>query len=152
MHSEARPAPDVLRKPIMACASLVVAAIVLVTFGRQDPTPAPIDPDAVKASVELTFTDIENGYVVASDAASGEEIARLGPGEGGFVRVTMRGFAAERKRRGLDDAEPFLLARLADGDLVLNDQETGRRMLLNAFGPSNEGAFAMLLDGKEAVQ
>lgn len=152
MISQTTPAPDVLRRPMMACIGLAVAAIVLVAVGRQDRAPAPIDPEVVKASVQLSFTDVGNGDVIASDAQTGAEIARLAPGEGGFVRVTMRGFAAERKRRGMSNAEPFLLARLADGDLILDDGETGRRMLLNAFGPSNEGAFAMLLDRKEAIQ
>ncbi|MDP3897676.1 MAG: photosynthetic complex assembly protein PuhC [Mesorhizobium sp.] len=142
---------DSLRKPITACAGLALSALLLVAIGRQDHTPPAIDPDGVKASVELVFTDAANGYVIASDAASGAEIMRFGPGEGGFVRVTMRGFAAERKARGTPNEQPFLLARLADDDLVLNDAETGRRMLLNAFGPSNEGAFARLLDRREVL-
>ncbi|MGF7162917.1 putative photosynthetic complex assembly protein [Rhodoligotrophos appendicifer] len=143
---------DPQRKAIMACGGLIVIAIGLVLFGRQGPRELVIDPAAVTRQVELHFTDLSDGTVIASDALTGAEIERLGPGVGGFIRVTMRSFASARKQRGMTAEEPFTLLRLKDGDLILTDRLTGRRMLLNAFGPSNERVFAELLDHGRMTQ
>ena len=102
--------------------------------------------------MELKFVDQADWSVVAYDAASGGELERINPGSGGFIRVTMRSFAAERINRGLGPEVPFALLRMSDGDLLLQDPATGRTMLLNAFGPSNEGVFAQLLDHGSTVQ
>lgn len=142
---------DPLRNVAIACGGMIAVALLLVAVGRQDrPVPA-IDPAAVASAVELRFDDAPNGTVVASDASSGEELERFGPGEGGFIRVTMRSFASERKQRGFGSEVPFSLTRLKDRSLILQDRLTGRRMLLNAFGPSNEGAFAELLDRRRTT-
>ncbi len=143
---------DPQRKPAIAFASLIGIVILLVAVGRQERAPAAIDPDAVIASVELRFSDLADGSVLARDAATGAELGQFGPGAGGFVRVTMRSFANERKQNGLGGDVPFTLVRMTDGDLVLRDPLTDRTMLLNAFGPSNEGAFAQLLDDGRTVR
>ena len=66
----------------------------------------------------------------------------VAPGTNGFIRGTMRGLVQERKRSGIDDSAPFLLTRWNDGTLSLKDPATGRRVNLDAFGPTNVGAFA----------
>ena len=146
------PKADPQRKPAIACACLIGAAMLLVAFGRQERLPPAIDASAVTGSIELKFADLPDGTVVALNAANGAEIERIAPGAGGFIRVTMRSFAAERLSRGLTDDDPFSLVRMKDGDLLLHDPVTGRRMLLNAFGPSNEGVFAALLDHGRTTQ
>ena len=138
--------PDPLRRQATVCGCLIGTALVIVALGRHAPPDARIDRAAVVQSVALKFQDLPDGSIVALNAADGAEIERVLPGVGGFIRVTMRSFAAERLRKGLSDAEPFLLARMNDGDLRLEDPLTGRTMLLNAFGPSNEAVFAELLD------
>jgi hypothetical protein len=50
--------------------------------------------------------------------------------------------ARERRRSGLDAATPFLLGTSRDAVIWLEDPATGRRIGLNAFGPTNAGAFA----------
>lgn len=147
-----RPKTDPQRKPAMACGALVVAAIVLVAVGRHEKTPIAVDPAAVAQSKELKFVDQPDGAVVAYDAGNGVELNRIAPGGGGFLRVTMRSFAEERKSRGFGSDVPFTLLRKTDGDLLLQDRLTGRTMLLNAFGPSNEGVFAQLLDHGRTTQ
>ena len=142
---------DPQRKPAIACGCLVAAAIVLVALGRHGREPATVGPDTAAQAVELRFTDLPDGTVVAA-AASGDEIERIAPGAGGFIRVTMRSFATERRSLGFDARTPFTLMRMSDGDLVLQDRLTGRTMLLNAFGPANEGAFAELLDHGRTTQ
>ncbi len=143
---------DPQRKPAIAGALLICAAIVLVLVGRHAQTPREIDPQSVVTSVAVRFDDLADGSVVASNAETGAELGRIGMGVGGFVRVTMRSFAIERKQRGLGSDVPFTLSRMTDGDLLLQDPLTHRTMLLNAFGPANEGAFAQLLDKGRTIQ
>lgn len=145
MASAARPS-DPHRKPAIACGCLIGAAFVLALVGRQFHAAPEFDPSAIAQSLDLRFSDLPDGTVVASDAATGSEIERIPPGTGGFIRVTMRSFAGDRLKREMTDEVPFQLARMNDGDLLLRDPLTGRSMLLNAFGPSNEGAFAELMD------
>jgi putative photosynthetic complex assembly protein len=152
MTGQARPFRDPQRKPAIAAGALIAMVIALAAFGRQAGPPPGIDPAAVVEAAELKFVDQADGSVVALDASSGAELERIAPGGGGFIRVTMRSFAGERKARGLGSDVPFKLLRMADGDLVLQDPLTGRTMLLNAFGPANEGVFAQLLDHGRTTQ
>lgn len=152
MQTGTAPFRDPMKRPAIACGSLIGLALVLAIFGRSDDYARSLPAkDAVAQTVELRFTDASDGSVIASDAANGARLAQIAPGEGGFVRVTLRSMAAERKQRGKGADAPFTLERTSGGDLVLSDPETGRIMVLNAFGPSNEGAFARLLD-HEATQ
>ena len=150
--SQAAIARDPQRKPAIACGCLIAAVVVLVALERHDPAPAFIDPANVKQTLELRFGDLPDGAVLVSDAATGAKIERIAPGAGGFIRVTMRSFANERKRDGLGSETPFTLTRMRDGDLYLQDSLTGRTMLRNAFGPSNEGVFAELIDHERTTQ
>lgn len=145
MHATAT-RTDPQKRPALACGALLAVTLLLVAFGRTDGGPHAIDEAVIRERVALTFDDLPDGTVVAVNAANGAELERIPPGEGGFIRVTMRSFAAERTSRGMDRTSPFDLLRLGDGDLVLTDRMTGRVMLLDAFGPSNEGVFAQLLD------
>lgn len=142
------PAPfrDPMRRPVIACASLIGVALLLAVLGRQEHGKAMPEASSVAESVALRFSDADDGSVIASDASTGARIARFAPGEGGFIRVTLRSLAAERKRHGMGAEVPFTLARTTGGDLVLSDEMTGRVMVLDAFGPSNAGAFSPLLD------
>jgi putative photosynthetic complex assembly protein len=51
----------------------------------------------------------------------------------------------ERRSHGLGMEHPFRIARYPDGRLVLEDLATDRVIDLQAFGPTNAGAFARLL-------
>lgn len=104
--------------------------------------------DAVRL-VELQFSDRADGGVDVIDAGTGDAIDTIRPGEGGFVRATMRGLASERKRTGVPLAPPFHLYETAEGHLILRDPETGRLVALDAFGQTNAGAFATFLAGTD---
>ena len=149
----ARPMPpatvktrDPHRREVLACAGLILAALLLAFVFRHGPTQVVIDPAEVSRSLDLTFRDLADGSVMAVNAATGEDIEIIAPGTGGFVRVTMRSYAKERQQRGLSSATPFLLAEMTNGTVFLQDPLTGRTMHLNAFGPANVGAFAAILD------
>jgi putative photosynthetic complex assembly protein len=96
-------------------------------------------------TLALRFEDQTNGSIIARDASNGAVVAMIAPETNGFMRASLRGLAQERKRRGLDDAVPFILTRWSDGRLSLADDAIGRRIELEAFGATNEAAFAKLL-------
>lgn len=133
-------------RPILVIGALVVSVLAGVAGARlagYDPTQA---ADAqVVASRSLRFTDGADGSIAIADARTGERVARVAPGEDGFIRGTMRGLARERKRRDVGADVPFELVARADGRLTLLDPATGRRIDLESFGPDNVGAFAKLM-------
>ena len=125
---------------LLACV-LAVAAARLSGF---EPSNVPgADPGA---SIRLGFADSDDGSVTIYDWDSGAELQTLDPGEGSFIRGVLRSLVRERRSRGLLIDDPFRLTRYDDGSLNLDDPLTGREIALQAFGPTNVGAFAVLLD------
>ena len=80
-----------------------------------------------------------------SDARNGSLVALVQPGQDGFLRAALRVMAQARLREGLPRDPPFRLTRWDNGTLSLDDLASGRRINLEAFGPSNAAAFARLL-------
>lgn len=100
-------------------------------------------------TVSLRFFDNPQGGVGVA-TSSGEGLAQFAPGEGGFLRGVLRGFARDRRSQGIGSEPPLLLVRHADGRISLSDPQTGRVVELDAFGPTNAGLFAKFLtEGKE---
>ena len=99
--------------------------------------------------VLLRFDDLDDGGVAVMDAADGRQIYKVEPGTNGFIRATMRGLARERMRSGIGAEAPFKLTRWSDGTISLQDETSGRRLDLDAFGPSNAGAFAQFFTAQE---
>jgi len=108
-------------------------------------------PPAVQ-SVELRFEDRADGAVIVYEGRGDDPVAVVEPGTGGFVRGVLRALVRDRRGQGAGEAEPFRLARRADGRLTLEDPSTGRLIDLRAFGPTNEEAFARLLASTGAVR
>ena len=100
-------------------------------------------------SRDLLFKDRSDGAVVVFDAANrSAPIAIVAPETNGFLRATMRGLARQRLRQDADIDVPFRLTEYADGRLTMEDPTTGRRVEMEAFGITNEEAFARLLTAK----
>jgi putative photosynthetic complex assembly protein len=95
-------------------------------------------------SLALRFEDQENGAVLVRNADNGVAIYTIAPETNGFMRATLRGLVRARKLSDVGDATPFLLTRWDDGSITLDDTTTGRNVALEAFGPTNAGAFAQL--------
>jgi putative photosynthetic complex assembly protein len=127
----------------LAGLSVIFAAAGGFGLGRTDPLRPALQ------STFLHFDDRASGAVLVLDARTDRLIATVEPGEGGFVRATMRGLASERKRRGISDEQPFELQRTVDGHLMLSDPATGRLVALDAFGPTNSAAFARFLETEQ---
>ena len=100
----------------------------------------------------LRFDDLDDGGVAVSDAANGKLLYKVEPGTNGFIRATMRGLARERMRSGIGAEAPFKLTRWSNGSISLQDETSGRRLDLDAFGPTNAEAFAQLFATKEPLK
>lgn len=127
--------------------AIVLAIVATVRLTGTVDTWTPLGPAV--ATRDLRFTDAENGAVAVFDATSAERIALVQPGDGGFLRVVLRGLARTRRRRGIGAEPPFRLTRWADKALSLEDTATGKRIYLNAFGVSNADMFAQFLPGEK---
>jgi len=109
-------------------------------------------PSSPVQTLLLRFDDLADGGVAVRNAVDGSQIYKVEPAADGFIRATMRGLARERMRSGFGAAEPFKLTRWSDGTISLQDETSGRRLDLDAFGPSNAGAFAQFFATKETLK
>jgi putative photosynthetic complex assembly protein len=138
-----RPFP---RGALLGAAALVAATIALAAAARWGGLGVTQVPAAeAVAARDLRFDDRADGAVVVHDARTGELVDVGPPGTNGFLRGALRGLARERRMHGIGSEPPFRLASRADGRLILEDPSTGRRIALDAFGPTNAGAFGRLL-------
>ncbi len=137
--------------PIAAAGALVIASICAVGAVRLSgmPISTPDAPAAVER--DLRFVDRTDGSVEVVEAGSGRVVDRV-VGESGFVRGTLRGLARERKRQGIGADQPFRLVAHVDGRLTLLDPQTGRRVDLESFGPTNAAAFAHMLSAAQRAR
>jgi putative photosynthetic complex assembly protein len=134
-------------------ASAIGAVVVFTVIGVASLRLAGYEPPAQPrgAMVEsrlLRFEDVRDGLVHVFDVDSGDRIAKLAPAEDSFIRGIMRSMARARRARDVGMRPPFLLARFADGSLVLSDTAINNEVNLVAFGPTNEASFAALLSAQ----
>jgi len=139
-------APDNFPRWILMCAggilafTLIAVGLVRITGNGPDQLAA-----ATTAERFLRFEDAPDGGVVVIDHSTGQSVTVL-RGEQGFVRGALRALTRERFSRGIGAQPPFHLIARTDNRLTLFDPATGQRIDLEAFGPTNAGLFARLLD------
>jgi putative photosynthetic complex assembly protein len=148
MSKATRP-PPFPRGALLVAGLAVASSIAVATVGRMTGA-ANSEPTAkMVVSRELLFKDRANGAVAVFDVRDpSAPITIIAPETNGFLRATMRGLARQRLRQDADVAIPFRLTEWADGRLTLEDPTTGRRVEMEAFGITNEEAFARLLTAK----
>lgn len=139
--AHAAPFPKI---PLYSAITVVVASLMLATVSRIVGLPPDIETAPVMAQMDLRFADRADGSVLVT-TADGREISVAGPGTNGFLRGTMRGLARGRMLVNAGAEVPFHLTSYANGRLTLDDPVTGRRIDLEAFGPTNSGVFAEFL-------
>ncbi|MGG5888767.1 photosynthetic complex assembly protein PuhC [Falsiroseomonas sp. HC035] len=139
----------ILRRPALVCGAMVAGMLALVLASPFLPNARDGQVPVAVAQRDLHFTDRADGGVSITEAPSGRPVATLEPGEGGFVRGTVRGLVRERRREDIGSAIPFRLTAWQTGQLTLEDQATGRRLDLTGFGQTNSAAFARLLTNRE---
>lgn len=96
-------------------------------------------------SRDFRFVDRAEGGVAVYATPGGQLIDVIEPGTNGFIRGALRALARERRQNEIGAEPPFRLTQWTDGSLSLEDTATGRRIFLEAFGPTNRDAFARLL-------
>jgi putative photosynthetic complex assembly protein len=106
----------------------------------------------VVEALSLRFEDRDDGSVAVRDANDDRVIYTVAPGTNGFIRATLRGLVRERKREGIGPETPFTLTHWSDGTMSLEDSTIGRRVSLEAFGPTNAQAFARLFSARSEFQ
>jgi putative photosynthetic complex assembly protein len=138
------------RGAIIGAGALLLVAVSAATVARVADIGTTRMPEGVAYETrQLRFSDEPDGFIGVTDARLDRVVATVEPGTNGFVRGVLRGLARERKRQGIGIEPPFELIRWADGRLSLEDPTTGRRVNLEAFGPTNADAFARLLTAGE---
>jgi len=141
------------RGALLGAAALVTISIFSAAAARLTGIGASHVPDGTAVeSRDLRFFDRSDGAVVITEAASGGTVEVIPPGTNGFLRSTLRGLARDRKRRDIGAEPAFRLTRWDDGRLSLEDEATGRRIDLGAFGPTNAEVFAHLMIVRSATR
>ncbi|MCJ2136167.1 putative photosynthetic complex assembly protein PuhC [Methylobacterium sp. J-026] len=142
----AGPAPALL---MIGAGALMGFSMLAVLIGRSEGVGlVALPPAKPVARLEFRAEDQVDGSIALRNVADRQIVAWIRPGEDGFLRGTLRGLAQARQRGGLGPDQPFSLTRYDDGRLSLADEATGRQVPLEAFGPTNAGAFARLLPGQ----
>ncbi len=145
---EDRPFP---RGALISAAALVGFALVATTVARYgDVGTVKVEASTPVVSRDLHFQDRADGAVVVVSVPDGETIQVLAPGSNNFIRGVLRGLVRERQLHEVGQQPHFRLTRWADGRISLHDTATGRDIELDAFGPTNAGAFASLLPNLSA--
>ncbi len=139
-----RPRREVLPWVVIAILALAMGAIAL----RSHFTHVGATPDATPVrQADLVMEDHDDGSISVFDAQTHGLVDTVPPKTNGFLRVVLAGMVRERRREDIGSpSRPFHLTRWSDGRLTLDDAATHRLIELNAFGETNEGAFARLLD------
>jgi putative photosynthetic complex assembly protein len=138
-----RPFP---RGALIGAGALIGFALLAVSAARLGGFGTVQVPEAVALeSRELRFLDRQDGAVVVLAPGDARPIEVLAPETNGFVRGVMRSVARERRLQDIGSQQPVLLTLWDDGRLSLEDAATGYLVNLEAFGPTNAGAFARLL-------
>ena len=133
------------RALLIGAAALLAFAIVATATGRKSGLGlVELQRASEVRSLPLHVTDKDDGSVVIIHADNKRVLYVVEPGKDGFIRATLRGFVRERRLSEIGDAVPFTLTHWSDGTLSLSDTTTGRRVSLEAFGPTNANAFAQL--------
>ena len=144
MSEVSRP-PSFPRGALIGAGAVVGLAVLLATLGRFEGPVLSVQPAATVAQRDLRFEDRADGAVAVFTADDGKLVDVISPGHDNFLRATLRGLAQQRKRESSGPDTPFRLTHWADGRLTLFDPVTRRNVELEAFGETNEEAFARLL-------
>lgn len=138
---------------LLVGAGLLIAAVITLAIvakvtnaDRGGPRLAPIT-QAVAARDLVFKTDPRNASadMQVLDASTGAVVKDFGPGEGGFVRGSLRGLARLRTTRGISPEEPYRLTEWPGGRMTLQDRLTGMIVEVNAFGATSVEGYRTLL-------
>lgn len=148
IHTQTIPKPALWGAAFLIAFSLCLAAgSRSVRLGQA----AEVAPPA-RESVQVRFEDRPDGSLAVLEAESRRELSSVAPGTNGFIRGVLRGMFRNRKLESMSRDATFRLAREANGRLSLEDPESGRRVDLDSFGPTNSAAFGSILAAARTSQ
>ena len=125
---------------LLAAMAAIGVAARLAPHGGESPAASAV------RTADLVMHDQPDGSIVVV-TAGGQPVTTIEPNTNAFVRVVLSGLVEERRREGEGSPTiPFHLTRWSDGRLTIDDIVTGKLIELEAFGHTNEDAFARLLD------
>ncbi len=138
---------------LYAAAALIALTLILTLVGRLTGLGTVGVPEAAVAhQVEVQFIDEGAEGLVMASVSTGLPLARVAPGDDGFVRGVLRGMNRTRMLERIDQSKPFLLTEWADGRITLLDESTNRQIDLLGFGATNFEAFARLVAASRAPE
>ncbi|MDP4604850.1 MAG: photosynthetic complex assembly protein PuhC [Erythrobacter sp.] len=140
--------PLFLMGGIVAISLALTAGVQLGFFERSAVVAEARAKAGVKPAFERTlrFYDEADGTVRVEDGATAEVIGRFGPGEGGFIRASVRSLVHQRRIRDIGPEIAFQLIEWDNNTLTLLDPATGKSVEASSFGPDNRAIFANMLD------
>ena len=135
------------RAMVRAIVALLIGVLALVSYatftGR---TPSAVVPEGAVVKSRLILIQAEDSGAARIFTAEGKLIADLSAKQGGFISSIDRSLRRKRVVADLPQAGPVLLTLDDLTRLKISDPQSGWSADLMAFGRSNIGAFARLLD------
>ena len=135
------------RAMVRAIVALLIGVLALVSYatftGR---TPSAVVPEGAVVKSRLILIQAEDSGAARIFTAEGKLIADLSAKQGGFISSIDRSLRRKRVVADLPQAGPVLLTLDDLNRLKISDPQSGWSADLMAFGRSNIGAFAKLLD------
>jgi putative photosynthetic complex assembly protein len=145
-------AENIPRGVLIATGALILFALAVTFYGRSaDVGVVHMPAMQPYQTVRLHFVEQDDGGIAINDASDGAVLARVAPGANSFLRSLMRGLARARNRSNIGPETPFTLTRWANGTMSLTDETTGRRVDLDAFGPTQAETFAKIFPARKAT-
>ena len=139
--------PSFPRFPLYSALALVGFALIATVFGSVTDIGTVRNrlgnPVAIR---DVVITRDAAGTVTVTDAMSGDRVAVIASGEGGFVSGALRGLDRMRLVAEVGKDQPYRIIKWENGWVSLSDTGTGQRLYLNAFGPDNAAAFEAFLN------
>ncbi len=144
--------PPFPRLPLYGAFVLIAFAVASIVVSQKTGVGSMLtDPGQPLDMIDLTIMQAPNDRVVVAEVGSGRVLADYGPGEGGFVRGSVRALERMRMTAGLDPKEPYRVIKWSSGALSLSDAKSGQRFYINAFGPDQVAAFEKFLGNEGRV-
>ncbi len=137
------PPKPMLRVAVTMVAIVFTMAILATQFGIFKSADVYENPVAQRP---LSFDDTPDGGILVTDGQTGEVALTLPPGTNGFLRGALRAMADRRRIANKSQDAPFLLTAWGDGRITIEDPETGERVAVSSFGPTQVRSFVALLD------
>ena len=140
MQSKINPSSNLPLWLGVAMMSFALAAATVASISGIGSVPA--QPLVVSATKELVFLTREEGIVVAIEpGVTGKSFVFNSARGEGFVQVAIDSFKRAREADNVADDTPFRLLQQPDGRVWLEDTSSHQRILLDAFGRSNQMVF-----------